>query len=178
MMSSKNRFAVFMEDEDMDSEVSEEVEHPILAWPEAVREVRDTPRSPLSPQYICRYSLTAGTESVHHVRSAPVQQVGSINTFNAISFFGRCFQCQYMSHSQKYCPLRQCKACKQYGHSETVCRRQKSAVRTFLDSVERANGLHGLLLTEVADADAETEAESGAEGGDAGGGGGDADREE
>ena len=159
-----------MEEVSVDSEDSDEVGE-LLEWEgeeggEAEPDVvpRDPPPSAppllLPKRFICQYSLTVGSESVQHGRSAPVQQVPSINTLNAISFFGRCFQCQYMSHSQKYCPLRQCKACKQYGHSETVCRRQKSAVRTFLDSVESVTGLHGLLLTEVADADAASAMES------------------
>lgn len=166
MLTSSNRFAVFMEEVSVDSDEVEE----LLEWegeggkaePDVVPREPPPPAPPLllPKRFICQYSLTVGSESVQHGRSAPVQQVPSINTLNAISFFGRCFQCQYMSHSQKYCPLRQCKACKQYGHSETVCRRQKSAVRTFLDSVETANGLHGLLLTEVADADAASAMES------------------
>jgi len=171
MLTSSNRFAVFMEEVSVDSDEVDE----LLEWEgdgggeaEAEAEPDVVPREPppsappllLPKRFICQYSLTVGSETVQHVRSALVQQVPSINTLNAISFFGRCFQCQYMSHSQKYCPLRQCKACKQYGHSETVCRRQKSAVRTFLDSVESANGLHGLLLTEVEDADAASAMES------------------
>lgn len=39
----------------------------------------------------------------------------------SVSFFGRCFQCQYMSHSQKYCPLQLCTKCGKFGHSENVC---------------------------------------------------------
>lgn len=40
---------------------------------------------------------------------------------HSVSFFGRCFQCQYMSHSQKYCPLQLCAKCGKFGHSENVC---------------------------------------------------------
>lgn len=149
MTSSSNRFAVFMEDSEGGDEEVDWVGSPD---PPDCASFTGTAPVPAAPKkFTCLYSLTTGTESVQHVRSVPIQQqVGSINTLNAISFFGRCFQCQYMSHSQKYCPLRQCKACKLYGHSETVCRRQKSAARGFLDSVERVNGLHGLLLTKLA----------------------------
>lgn len=43
------------------------------------------------------------------------------NTSAAVSFFGKCFVCHYLSHSQKNCPLRQCPRCKRYGHAESVC---------------------------------------------------------
>ena len=47
---------------------------------------------------------------------------GETATNNAtVLFFGKCFYCHYLSHSQKYCPLRQCHRCKKYGHAETVC---------------------------------------------------------
>lgn len=139
---TRNRFAILLEEDEEDEE----------------RDMNKPPPQPPPKKHVCIYSLTTGSESVQHVKAVPVQHLNERQSaLNAISFFGRCFQCQYMSHSQKYCPLRQCKACKQYGHSETVCRRQKSAGRAFLEPVERANGLHGLLLTAVADADAEVE---------------------
>lgn len=40
-----------------------------------------------------------------------------------VTFHGSCYYCGYASHSQMYCPLRWCKVCKQYGHSEAVCAR-------------------------------------------------------
>lgn len=44
------------------------------------------------------------------------------NPLQHVSFFGRCYNCKYSAHSQKYCPLRYCKKCKQYGHTEGVCK--------------------------------------------------------
>jgi hypothetical protein len=52
-----------------------------------------------------------------------------------------------MSHSQKYCPLRQCKLCRTYGHSEIVCHKlqphaQKSNTRgLFTRGPESGAGL-------------------------------------
>lgn len=43
------------------------------------------------------------------------------NPLQHVSFFGKCYHCKYSAHSQKYCPLRYCKLCKTYGHSEMVC---------------------------------------------------------
>lgn len=40
-----------------------------------------------------------------------------------VAFHGACYLCQYASHSQMFCPLRWCRACKRFGHSEAVCAR-------------------------------------------------------
>lgn len=40
-----------------------------------------------------------------------------------VTFRGTCYLCQYTAHSQMRCPLRFCRACKTYGHSEAVCTR-------------------------------------------------------
>ena len=45
----------------------------------------------------------------------------SCSNINHVSFFGKCYHCRYSAHSQKYCPLRFCKLCNEYGHSEIVC---------------------------------------------------------
>jgi len=42
------------------------------------------------------------------------------------TFYGTCFNCQYKSHSQKFCPLRRCGACKQYGHADAWCPQTRS----------------------------------------------------
>jgi len=39
----------------------------------------------------------------------------------AAMFYGDCFICSGRHHSSNYCPLRQCYACGQYGHSRRVC---------------------------------------------------------
>lgn len=38
-----------------------------------------------------------------------------------VTFHGCCYYCGYEAHSQMYCPLRWCKVCRHYGHSEAVC---------------------------------------------------------
>jgi len=68
------------------------------------------------------------TESGHSssiaATAAAPDVVPSLN--NSVSFFGKCFSCHYMSHSQKYCPLRLCKTCVTYGHAESVCHRARA----------------------------------------------------
>ena len=37
------------------------------------------------------------------------------------AFFGRCYQCACLGHSQKWCPVNKCRRCGQWGHSDVVC---------------------------------------------------------
>ena len=119
--------------------------------PDSDSERAETPPSPKPLHCTTAYSLTLGNQPVTQryrtvqVAAQPASQPSnsaslssstSMPALSAISFFGRCFQCQYMSHSQKYCPLRQCKLCRTYGHSEIVCHKlqphaQKSSTRGF-----------------------------------------------
>lgn len=104
----------------------------------------------------CMYSMTQGKQRLVHDGGQRPHAANSFSpasaaatSINAISFFGRCFQCHYMSHSQKYCPLRLCKLCKQYGHSEAVCKKQRqraqnSSTRAFLEGVN--GSMTGFLL--------------------------------
>ena len=41
--------------------------------------------------------------------------------FSSATFFGRCFLCGCAGHSQRYCPLKYCAACDEYGHSVVCC---------------------------------------------------------
>ena len=40
---------------------------------------------------------------------------------NMSQFWGKCFLCQCSGHSQRYCPLKYCQRCDDYGHSIVVC---------------------------------------------------------
>lgn len=80
---------------------------------------------PLVPQ---TYHLILGNELIgrqplggNSVWGEPIGDEGKTSSTTSVSFFGKCFQCHYMSHSQKYCPLRLCKRCGGFGHAETVC---------------------------------------------------------
>ena len=61
---------------------------------------------------IIQYNFTEGGGGTHSL---------SCSNNNHVSFFGKCYHCRYSAHSQKYCPLRFCKLCNEYGHSEIVC---------------------------------------------------------
>lgn len=142
MCMSTNRFAPLLMDSDDDEEG---------ATPSPPASANSKRKSPCTPKRQLKlgggatpvpagYSLIVGTQRPlpphSTVQTAPIPAVnamsaasanlGSSNTMPALntpSFFGRCFQCLYMSHSQKYCPLRMCRACNQYGHSEIVCQK-------------------------------------------------------
>ena len=47
-------------------------------------------------------------------------------------FFGECFHCMYVCHSQKYCPVKQCTHCKKFGHSHAVCRYKRPALNNLV----------------------------------------------
>ena len=69
------------------------------------------------------YHLHVGKETIQY--ALPTNNASSMglkaHPLQYVSFFGKCYHCRYSAHSQKYCPLRLCKQCKQYGHSESVC---------------------------------------------------------
>ena len=69
------------------------------------------------------YFLGPGTERIQYkVNSRQRQQLrNGTAQLQYISFFGRCYHCKYLGHSQKYCPLRLCKQCQRHGHSEYAC---------------------------------------------------------
>ena len=50
--------------------------------------------------------------------------------FSQIQFFGRCFLCAYAGHSQRYCALKYCVACDQFGHSVVCCGKQNFQIQT------------------------------------------------
>lgn len=64
------------------------------------------------------YVLISGSQDIDRMYNNTIA-----NTTNDpnITFFGSCFDCKYRSHSLKFCPLRRCATCGQFGHSETVC---------------------------------------------------------
>lgn len=110
MSISVNRFAALIETE------SEEEEDKASS---------SSSSSPASSSPVTRttFSLTHGRRLLAPQTEPTAADNMATPSLNTISFFGRCFQCHYMSHSQKYCPLRQCKTCKEFGHSEIMCQR-------------------------------------------------------
>ena len=61
-----------------------------------------------------RYVITKGTCPPVRGGLQPQQALQS-------AFFGRCFHCRCLGHSQKFCPIRRCKRCGAWGHSDVVC---------------------------------------------------------
>lgn len=51
-----------------------------------------------------------------------------------VMFHGTCYLCKYSSHSQMFCPLRWCRACKMFGHSEAVCARIAGDASELVDA--------------------------------------------
>lgn len=44
-----------------------------------------------------------------------------INKSKVSVFWGRCFMCQCVGHSQRFCPLKYCPRCETWGHSIVTC---------------------------------------------------------
>ena len=62
-----------------------------------------------------KYILTYGNDQTV---SSPVPVSGNLGS---CWFFGRCYNCRILGHSQKFCPLRYCRVCKAWGHTDNVC---------------------------------------------------------
>lgn len=71
-------------------------------------------------QEVDTYTLERGTDDVVFGASDHITSFYN-STLRYVAFYGRCYLCQYLSHSQKHCPLRQCTRCKTFGHANTVC---------------------------------------------------------
>ena len=110
-----------------------------------------------------KYHLDVGTETVVYF-SNPVA-MGKFSQFRNplqhVSFFGKCYQCKYAAHSQKYCPLRYCKLCKSYGHSEMVCWKRNSMTDEVNPALKAC--INASEIAEVAASDAAAAAAAAAE---------------
>ena len=47
--------------------------------------------------------------------------LGSSTSTTNRDFFGHCYNCGCMRHSQNYCPLKLCSICAKFGHDQRVC---------------------------------------------------------
>lgn len=48
-----------------------------------------------------------------------------------------CFNCGYLNHSQRNCPISRCKKCKKYGHQHVVCMENDYDVQSYSSSKEK-----------------------------------------
>lgn len=66
------------------------------------------------------YSIEHGDKShLSNVSQGPVS-TRNIESKNR-DFFGNCYNCGCLRHSQNYCPLKLCSICTKYGHDKRVC---------------------------------------------------------
>ena len=88
---------------------------------------------------VCRgYTLRRGSQSVQLSRVEGAGVGAPTTSLSNVTFYGRCFRCGYMSHSQKFCPLSRCRNCGEFGHMETVCDRVRAARREGHMSTDNA----------------------------------------
>lgn len=144
MAATANRFALLApvdDDDDDDDDGKNERQRdtttvvPPPPPPLATEDKKESSASRASSDYYKdqTYYLIMGNEDVvafasrattADVTGEPLSTSTMLSLNQSVSFFGKCFSCHYMSHSQKYCPLRLCKTCVTYGHAESVCHRQ------------------------------------------------------
>ena len=68
------------------------------------------------------HKLNLGSEKITPV----VKPFGfSANALRCL-FFGRCFYCRHLGHSQKFCSIRRCSGCQKYGHTVQVCHQHQN----------------------------------------------------
>jgi len=49
------------------------------------------------------------------------EKIFVVNKSKVSVFWGRCFMCQCVGHSQRFCPLKYCPRCETWGHSIVTC---------------------------------------------------------
>ena len=73
----------------------------------------DPPFNPVVTNQLYRFTIKKGNMSV------PV--IDKKYERPNYSFYGSCYHCSCADHSQNFCPLRYCRRCYRYGHSDKVC---------------------------------------------------------
>ncbi len=65
------------------------------------------------------YRIEMGKETLSSTHIRPLGPSTSMELH--CTFFGRCYACRHLGHSQKWCALRYCRICNSFGHAEQVC---------------------------------------------------------
>jgi len=65
------------------------------------------------------------------------------NNSKVALFWGKCFLCSCVGHSQRYCPLKYCSKCSTYGHSVVTCANPKNnTIRRQLNLTSTVQKFH------------------------------------
>jgi len=91
-VNEKNRFAMLAYSDTSDGDSDDEGKKTI----------------PKHVKNIVRYTIQLGSQPIIFEANDPLPYNLNANNICHSSFFNKCFYCQYMAHSQKHCPLKQC----------------------------------------------------------------------
>ncbi len=94
------------------------------------------------------YSIEHGDQShlsdmTNHTSQGPIS-ARNIESKNR-DFFGHCYNCGCLRHSQNYCPLKLCSICAKYGHDKRVCFFNPS--RKIWSNVSQSSSVAACALT-------------------------------
>ena len=97
----------------------------------------DTKEEKPRPQSVTTHTTVTGTEKIQFPLLDEATQPRMSKSSTGATFYGRCYQCGYVSHSQKHCPLRVCDKCFKWGHSDLVCPKKAVARAWDMPSADR-----------------------------------------
>lgn len=63
-------------------------------------------------------------------------------------FWGKCFLCGCVGHSQRYCPLKYCSKCGTYGHSMVTCMDDKEDLNLRTNRMGAGGGIHPSMTSQ------------------------------
>lgn len=145
-------YSVLREDEESESESEEEEFHEEVTneQSEEIHETKD-PEEEKDIVYTAPYKKI--NEQMYCMRGNETIQRHSerlvvYNNSKVALFWGKCFLCAYIGHSQRYCPLKYCSKCSSYGHSVVTCA-NSSAGRKQLNFRTTAEGRIHPSLTSI-----------------------------
>ena len=64
-----------------------------------------------------RFHITYGNEGISRDPRNVIPASLNYGMYSSTAFTGRCYACRQPGHSQKWCPLRKCRRCGEYGHT-------------------------------------------------------------
>ena len=101
--------------------------------------------------YTAPYTLIAKNVFIMHGKEETRMSGEKIVIYNNSKvslFWGKCFLCGCVGHSQRYCPLKYCSKCGAYGHSMVTCIDNKGDLNLRTNRIASAGGIHPSMTSQ------------------------------